>query len=164
MAGVGWGKGKREVIALKAEILALLASGATLKEAHDVLRGAGRLTLGYTAFTIAVKAIRKQEAAPAAPPVQPIELTPEVMAWLASVPRTPPASLPTSHPSTQLPGPPAEPVGKQLPLPSAAATPRRTPIGAGVEPAVRKFDHYRSGEKDHWDDETTTSNQGDDRK
>lgn len=161
MAGVGWGKGKREVIALKAEILALLASGATLKEAHEVLKGAGRLTLGYTAFTIAVKAIRKQETAP---PVQPVELTPEVMAWLQSVPKASPASLPTSLSSTPLPGQPAEPVGKQLPLTSAAEAPRRTPIGAGIEPTVRKFDHYRSGEKDHWDGETTTRNQGDNRK
>src|SRR3546814_1262915 len=77
MAGVGWGKGKREVIALKAEILALLASGATLKEAHDVLKSAGRITLGYTAFTIGVKAIRGPKASIPATPAQPLEVRSE---------------------------------------------------------------------------------------
>src|SRR3546814_7496212 len=75
----------------------------TLFRAHDVLKSAGRITLGYTAFTIGVKAIRGPKASIPATPAQPLEVTPEVMAWLQSVPKIGAAALATQPPATQPP-------------------------------------------------------------
>lgn len=61
MTRVGWGKGKREVLVLKDEILGLLQDGTTLGEVHSALKQAGKLTLGYTSFTIHVKGLRQAE-------------------------------------------------------------------------------------------------------
>src|SRR3546814_10012211 len=90
------------------------------------------------------------------------------LAWLQSVPKIGAAALAPQPPATQQPDQLADHAGNQQSLPAAAATAapaqRRVPIGAGVEPPVRKYGHYQSGEKDHWDGEPSNSNQGDDRK
>lgn len=69
MTRVGWGKGKREVLVLKEEILGLLQDGTTLGEVHSALKQAGKLSLGYTSFTIHVKALRQAEKKAATQPV-----------------------------------------------------------------------------------------------
>src|SRR3546814_20135033 len=79
----------------------------TLFRSHDVLKSAGRITLGFTAFTIGVKAIRGPKASIPATSAQPLELTPEVMAWLRSVPTLGAAAAAPQLPTTQQPGQPA---------------------------------------------------------
>lgn len=63
MSRVAWGKGKREVLLLRAEIYDLFAQGATVEEAYRVL--SDRLTVSKPTFRRHAATLRK-----AAHPVQ----------------------------------------------------------------------------------------------
>lgn len=154
MASMAWGKAKREVLALKPEIVALIKNGATLVEIYKILYAAGRLTVGESTFFRHAAVIRDETLSEAQPPRPPVELTPEVLAWIASVPK--PAQA--THPQQSSPQEPAAAVqvvvrpdssaGQATARSTAAGSPR-LPVGAGKEPEVPKFKGLKSG-GDHW--------------
>jgi hypothetical protein len=152
-----WGKAKREVLALKSEIVALISSGSTLVEAFKILSDAGRLTVGESTFFRHAKAIRDECQADPKPPQPPFELTPEVLAWLAAAPKPVQASATTpsqSNPQTPAAAVPAaaQADSSSQPIRRSAAgggSEVRIPAGAGKEPEVPKFKGLKAG-GDHW--------------
>lgn len=166
---IAWGKAKRQVTALKSEIAALLSSDATLVEIYETLTHSGQLKTARSTFFRHAKAIRKElEDKAAASQRQPLEVTPKLQTWLkeagefagesgqpserlgawlkdAKGLRQPQASNPPNEVKPQTAG---------HPVPQ----PRRMPIGAGVEPENPKFNHFKSGETNHWDEEEATRN------
>lgn len=98
MARAGWGKAKREVLALKREILDLCKQGANLEEAFQQLCADKKLTVSRTTFFLHAAVLRQealgQVAAPAAPSISstPIPITPKTNAAASPQPsqqRTP---------------------------------------------------------------------------
>lgn len=151
-----WGKAKREVLALKSEIVALIRSGSTLVEAFKILSDAGRLTVGESTFFRHAKAIRDECQADPKPAQPHFELTPEVLAWLAAAPKPVQASTTPAQSNPQTPAA-AVPAAAQAdsssqPIRRSAAvggSEVRIPAGAGKEPEVPKFKGLKAG-GDHW--------------
>lgn len=180
MGRTAWGKAKREVKALKADILASLGSGATLEEIYKALSSAGRLTVGKSTFFRHAATIR-DEADSGVDPIKPptIELTPQLLNWLRQGSEltgqtAPSVGLSPAPHLDQAMKTPAEPApirragdSASSPLTAPAGETLRRPIGAGAEPSIRKF-NFKPGEKDHWATEKTESNdqtnQGEDKK
>lgn len=138
---VAWGRGKREVLALKAEIMAFLETGATLGEAHRHFTESGRLTLGYTAFTIHVKAAR-MEAAAALKAMSPASL----LAAVAAAKTTSAPVLPTGHLTPTSSHSSIASMEQQQPAPAGGHS---IPAPA-VSSSIPKYQPFKSGEKDHW--------------
>lgn len=153
-----WGKAKREINALKSEIVVLLNNGATLKEAYEVLSGAGRLSVGASTFFRHAALFRDELQAPK-PAQAPVELTPQVLAWLREAsklmqpadPQTTPLQLAMSPDSQAAAETPAVARRNETGSASTAVGPQaaeaRLP-GQGTE--LRRFKASKSGEKDHW--------------
>lgn len=155
MSSLAWGKAKREILALKPEIATLIKNGATLVEAFKILRAAGRLSVGESTFFRHAAVIRDEALAEPAQAKPPVELTPEVLAWLAAAPKQAqaelsqqsnadaPATAPRAVARIDSTSQPVRPAG------AAQASPIRQPVGAGKEPEVLKFKGLKSG-GDHW--------------
>ncbi|PJI41886.1 MAG: hypothetical protein CTR53_05350 [Ferrovibrio sp.] len=155
MGSLSWGKAKREIFALKPEIATLIKNGATLVEAYKILCAAGRLTVGESTFFRHAAVIRDECLAEPQQARTPIELTPEVLAWLAAAPKpTQSTTTPQSNPAQPAAAIPAavridSPSMPVRPAEPAQASPTRRPVGAGQEPEVLKFKGLKSG-GDHW--------------
>lgn len=98
MARAGWGKAKREVLALKREIINLCEQGANLDEVFRQFLADKKLTVSRTTFFLHAKTLREealgQVVAPAAPSISPtpIPITPKTNAAASPQPpqqRTP---------------------------------------------------------------------------
>lgn len=161
MARAAWGKAKREVLALKRDIEAHLRSGATVEETFKTLAGSNKLSVGKSTFFRHAASIRQQLKAEAAKAEVPVQITPQLLNWLAAAATLAPGQAPTvaqPAPETPKPRPGQDLAGagqpEASPRPEAISqhpiSPNRLPIGAGVEPTSSKFVPVKSGEKDHW--------------
>ncbi|MFN4277974.1 MAG: hypothetical protein ACK4FJ_16895 [Ferrovibrio sp.] len=155
MSSLAWGRAKREILALRPEIATLIKSGATLVEAYKILCGAGRLTVGESTFFRHAAVIRDETLAEPKQAKPPVELTAEVLAWLAAAPK-PAQAAPSQQSNADEPAAATQAVARidspskpARPAGAAPASPTRLPVGAGTEPEVLKFKGLKSG-GDHW--------------